>query len=431
MLSLFSSLFRRHRFGRWAVLLAVGLPGGCVALLTSLEAFAQTARASIDAIRLSSSEARTRVWIDLSDVVDYHVFQLSNPPRLVVDFDPIVWNLNRGNLVTHQGFVQAIRFGQHSAEQSRLVLDLSGNVQSTHSFFRAPHADASHRLVIELEDQEAAAVPTDIGAAATQDGDQQLTVSQNYLAQSLPVQRPTDVPQKPDNLRTRYTVVIDAGHGGRDPGAIGQGQLFEKNVTLATATALAQALNATGRYNAILTRDADVYIPLRERPEIGREVGGDLFISLHADSAPNSSIRGASVYTLSETASDRESAALAERENDADGVAGIEIADYPEEIRSILLDLSMRRTQNESSRFAELLVEELKANWLVLPSRPHRFAGFAVLSSADMPSVLVEMGYLTNASDVRLLSSADQRIRFVESMVVAIDRYFAGLGGSI
>ena len=204
-------------------------------------------------------------------------------------------------------------------------------------------------------------------------------------------------------------------------------RLIEKNVTLAAARALADALRATGRYRVVLTRNSDTYISLRDRPRIGRDQGGDLFISLHADSAPSAGLSGASVYTLSETASDRESAALAKRENASDEVAGVEITEYPAAIRDILVDLTMRRTLNESSRFADIVVREL-SDWRVLPSKPHRSAGFAVLSSADMPSVFVEMGYLTNANDVRMLASRTQRGKFVAAVVQATNRYFESLG---
>ena len=189
-------------------------------------------------------------------------------------------------------------------------------------------------------------------------------------------------------------------------------------------------MRATGRYRVVLTRNSDTYISLRDRPQIGRDQGGDLFISLHADSAPSAGLSGASVYTLSETASDRESAALAKRENASDEVAGVEITEYPAAIRDILVDLTMRRTLNESSRFADIVVGELRRDWRVLPSKPHRSAGFAVLSSADMPSVLVEMGYLTNANDVRMLASRTQRAKFVTAMVQATNRYFESLGGT-
>ena len=242
--------------------------------------------------------------------------------------------------------------------------------------------------------------------------------------------RPTSIPTKPLHLVRTFTVVIDPGHGGKDPGATGGSGLIEKNVTLAAARALADALRATGRYRVVLTRNSDTYISLRDRPRIGRDQGGDLFISLHADSAPSAGLSGASVYTLSETASDRESAALAKRENASDEVAGVEITEYPAAIRDILVDLTMRRTLNESSRFADIVVRELRRDWRVLPSKPHRSAGFAVLSSADMPSVLVEMGYLTNANDVRMLASRTQRAKFVAAMVQATNRYFESLGGT-
>ena len=402
----------------------VGVLVGSLCLWWSACAWGQQQVANVDAIRFSGTEDRTRVWIELTQAVDYDVFQLQNPPRLVVDFDPVQWSIDRGNLVTQQGVVSAVRFGQHSDQKSRLVLDLTRSVESSFSFFEAPHANANHRLVLELIDPSQNT--NSAGGVSLADE----VARQDGTDVPMPMVRPTSIPIKPLHLVRTFTVVIDPGHGGKDPGAIGESGLIEKNVTLAAARELAHALRATGRYNVELTRDSDTFIPVHVRPQIGRAKSGDLFISLHADSAGSASVSGASVYTLSETASDRESAALAKRENASDEVAGVEITEYPAAIRDILVDLTMRRTVNESSRFADIVVDALRRDWRVLPSRPHRSAGFAVLFSADMPSVLVEMGYLTNANDVRMLASRTQRAKFVKAMVQATNRYFESLGGT-
>lgn len=222
------------------------------------------------------------------------------------------------------------------------------------------------------------------------------------------------------------TIVIDAGHGGVDPGAIGGKGQHEKDIVLAAAHALKDALERTGRYKAVLTRDGDTFIRLRERIAIARRVDADLFISLHADSIGDPSLRGLSVYTLSETASDKEAEALATNENKADIIAGIDFSHQEPEVANILIDLAQRRTMNYSARLAGYVVDEIKHETKLL-SRPHRFAGFAVLKAPDVPSILVELGFLSNAEDSRRLNDPAYRQRVADGLTRAVDRYFQGV----
>jgi len=182
-------------------------------------------------------------------------------------------------------------------------------------------------------------------------------------------------------------------------------------------------LQKEGRYDIRLTREEDIFIALRERVEIGRRAGADLFVSLHADSIHDRKLRGASVYTLSEQASDKETEMLAARENKADIIAGITFDGKSEEVASILIDLAQRETMNLSARFANLLLPELRSAGAIL-RKGHRFAGFAVLKAPDVPSVLVELGYLSNRDDEKLLTSAKERQALIASIARAIDRYF-------
>lgn len=241
-----------------------------------------------------------------------------------------------------------------------------------------------------------------------------------------PVPRPTSPAPGPAPAAIAaplWVVAVDPGHGGRDPGAIGISGIEEKQITFATARLLREELRATGRYKVVLTRSRDVFIPLRDRIAIARAAGADLFVSLHADKMPDSVVRGLSVYTLSERASDAEAAALAERENKVDLVAGIDFAGQSREVTNILIGLAQRETMNESVRFAELLTSELRSDTVLLP-KAHRFAGFAVLKSPDVPSVLVELGYLSNPRDESLLRSPEHRRRVARSITRAIDAYF-------
>lgn len=240
-----------------------------------------------------------------------------------------------------------------------------------------------------------------------------------------PAAPPTGKGKKRDE---RKVVVIDAGHGGVDPGAISVGGIYEKDITLPMALELKKALEKDGRYKAVLTRSTDVFLRLRERVEVARAAGADLFISLHADSVGSpigaQALRGASVYTLSEQASDKEAEALAAKENRADIIAGVDLGGKSIEVSNILIDLAQRESMNEAARFAAILVDDLKDVVPVL-DRSHRYAGFAVLKAPDIPSVLVEMGYLSNKADERLLRSDAQRAKLAAAMRHSVDSFFA------
>lgn len=225
--------------------------------------------------------------------------------------------------------------------------------------------------------------------------------------------------------RTRRRVVaLDPGHGGVDPGAISPQRIYEKAVTLATARELARQLEATGRYRTVLTRRGDSFVSLRGRVARARAQRAALFLSIHADALPDSAMRGLSVYTLSNEASDRATASLAIRENKDDFVAGVRLSRQPREIGAILLDLARRQTNNRSLTLARAIVEEL-GRVVPLLETPHRAAGFAVLAAPDIPSALVELGCLSNPGDERLLRQRAYQQRLAHGLVRAIDDYFA------
>ncbi len=221
-------------------------------------------------------------------------------------------------------------------------------------------------------------------------------------------------------------IVLDPGHGGVDPGTRGVNGVDEKEVTLAFARAVRRELLKSGRYRVFLTRSDDRFIPLRERVRFAQERGADLFMSLHADSIADPTIAGASVYTLSETASDAEAARLARKENKVDILAGVDLTGQDPIVASILIDLAWRETNNRSIRFAELLTEEL-GRVIRLLRRNRRFAGFVVLKSPETPSVLIELGYLSNERNAALLTEPGYRQRVAVAVRRAVDRYFDGL----
>jgi N-acetylmuramoyl-L-alanine amidase len=230
-------------------------------------------------------------------------------------------------------------------------------------------------------------------------------------------------PPRPARKPVRV-VALDPGHGGVDPGAISPSGIYEKEIALATARELARQLEATGRFRPLLTRHADVFVPLRERVTRARTHHAELLLSIHADALPDSAMRGLSVYTLSDQASDRETAALAARENRDNFVAGINLSRQPRDIAPVLLDLARRQTNNRSLALARAIVGEL-GRAVPLLEKPHRAAGFAVLTAPDMPSVLVELGCLSNRIEERLLPQRAYQQRLARALLHAIESYFA------
>jgi N-acetylmuramoyl-L-alanine amidase len=235
-------------------------------------------------------------------------------------------------------------------------------------------------------------------------------------------------PQKPAPPK-QHRIVLDPGHGGIDPGAIGVSGIFEKEITLAAVEDLARSLEATRRYTVVLTRTTDEFVELEDRVARARAAQGDLFLSVHADAIPDASVQGASVFTLSERASDAEAAALAQRENKVDLLAGIDLSHHTPEVSNILLDLARRQTNNMSLAFARRLVSELGRSVRML-NNSHRSAGFVVLKAPDIPSALVELGCLSNTAEEKELRSDSYRKRLVASLTRSINDYFDQLGAA-
>jgi N-acetylmuramoyl-L-alanine amidase len=232
------------------------------------------------------------------------------------------------------------------------------------------------------------------------------------------------VPPRPARAKAKALVFLDPGHGGKDPGAIGVSGTFEKDVALATAGQLRHALEATGRYRVALSRGADVFIPLEQRVAIAQDAGAELFVSMHADALTDHSVRGASVYTLSDQASDRQTAALARRENAADRFAGPGFRGTSPEVAAILASLVREETRAGSARMARAVVAELQGS-VGLLQNPARHAGFVVLKAPDIPSVLVEMGFMSNSADENALRRTDHRAKIAAALLHAVDAFFA------
>jgi N-acetylmuramoyl-L-alanine amidase len=236
------------------------------------------------------------------------------------------------------------------------------------------------------------------------------------------IPRPPQPRPQPPALKV---IALDPGHGGSDPGAVGLHGHYEKTVTFMAAQDVQRVIQGSGRFRCVLVRERDELVSLRDRVARARAAKADLFLSLHADAHPDPDMRGASVYTLSEEASDREAEALAQRENRADAVAGVKLATARDDVASAIIGMAQRGAINGSRRFAETLVEVLPRYAVgLLPQRPHRHAGFAVLTAADIPAVLLEMGYLTNVVDEALLVTSAYRLRIGRAILAAVDAYF-------
>jgi N-acetylmuramoyl-L-alanine amidase len=368
---------------------------------------AAAAQPAVTAMRIGEDPNKTRIVFEIEKRLTYQVQALADPYRVVIDLPEVSWALKPGRPTGN--LVSDFRYGLFKPGQSRIVLDVQKPVEIAKSFVLEPEGPYPYRLVIDLK-----------------------AVAREAMLTARPPapegrERPTDrppTPRPPRPANRKITVVLDPGHGGVDPGTVGIGGSHEKEVVLAQALDLRRQLIASGRYDVVMTRDRDTFLPLRDRIAVARDAGADIFLSLHADAIRNRSLRGGSVYTLSEQASDAEAAALAAKENKSDLIAGIDLNDQSREVVNILIDLAQRKTMNESVTFARHLVSELGRSTRLLP-RTHRFAGFAVLKAPDVPSVLIELGYLSNRQDERMLSDPRERSRISAAIVRALDAYFA------
>jgi N-acetylmuramoyl-L-alanine amidase len=461
---------------RW--LLAAWLVVACPAVAS--------AAADVVNIRLGVHPDRTRVVLDLSAPAAYRVEPQTDPLRVVIALEDAGFRLTSGEPPAGDGLIKAIRIEQAAGAGSRMIIELAGPahirlsqmLQASESapariFFdlqpgqtdeiaaaitksTIPPASAdepkpdpqpaiSHPLMVtndakadrmtaaefpvQIASTEAVAIPGAMEAAADwplpptkPDDSEEDMAGADVAVVTVPAIQSPAKPVAGDDARIP-TIVLDAGHGGKDPGAVGPNGTMEKDVNLQMAKQLKALLEATGHYKVVLTRTDDRLLPLRQRIDIARAAKADLFISLHADHNEKTDLRGASVYTLSETASDTEAAAVAARENKDGVITGVDLTTQNAMVTSILIDLAQRETKNLSARFASLLTNQLAERTLVLRDS-HRFAGFVVLKALDVPSVLLELGYLSNADDEAALSSKRHRRVVAKAIRDAIDRYF-------
>ena len=372
-------------------------------------------------VRVGGDDRQTRFVVDLSEKIDVAAFTLADPYRVVIDLPQVSFKLPPQAGEHGRGLIKAFRFGLIMQGGSRIVLDTKGPVRVDKAFALAAAAGQPARLVLDLSATDRDSFLRNI---TMQDRNLRLS-SKTSLA---PAPEVTADP--------RPLIVVDPGHGGIDSGTkSGSGQ-DEKDIVLAFGLMLRDKLVKTGKYRVEMTRSDDTFIPLDERVRFARANKASLFVSIHADSIPRSEgqAEGASVYTLSAHASDAEAARLAEVENKSDVIAGVDLSSEPNDVANILIDLAQRETKAFSLQFARDLVGEFKATTR-LHMHPLKSAGFIVLKAPDVPSVLVELGYMSTKDDLVHLMSADWRARTADSLVHAVDAFFAprmaGAGGGV
>ncbi len=364
--------------------------------------------------RLAGDEKRTRFVVDVDRNVAFGVFTLADPYRIVVDLPETAFQFGPGEGNTGRGLVSAYRYGLIGPGKSRIVLDTTGPVRIDKAFVVDAVDDQPARIVVDLLSTSR----QDFLAGLALQKPRQSAVRQVPAVTGHEAVRPGSGHEGRD-----IVVVIDPGHGGIDPGAKSRSGTLEKDVVLSFARQLKAKLEASGRFDVRLTRDGDVFIPLGERVNFARENKASLLISVHADSVLAGSVSGATVYTLSERASDTVAAALAEQENRSDVIAGVDLSGESDAVADILIDLVQRETKNYAVFFARTLVDELKRN-TSLVKNPHRSAGFRVLKAHDVPSVLLELGYLTNPNDEKHLVDAAWQEKIADSVSDAVSEYF-------
>lgn len=381
--------------------------------LPPLAAGAQTQMPVVTGARVAGDETRTRFVLDMDRQVAPVISGLASPYRLIIDLPEVSFTIAADSGKAGRGLIADWRFGLFAVGKSRVVMDLTGPVKVDKTFFLPAVDDQPARLVVDLV--EASVEDFSTFVETSRPGHTASSSVSAPKSDKLTVQKDSDKP----------LIVLDPGHGGIDSGATGVEGTLEKAIVLDFAKLLKAKLDESGLYDVRLTRDDDTFIPLQRRVEIGHELEADLFISIHADSVRQGQkfARGATVYTISDKASDKLSEELAASENMSDVIAGVELAEEPTEVTDILLDLARRETRSFSVYFARTLVAELESA-VRLINNPHRSAGFRVLRAHDVPSVLVELGYLSNAHDEKLLISDEWRARMAAAMTEAVHGFF-------
>jgi N-acetylmuramoyl-L-alanine amidase len=376
--------------------------------------------------RLAGDDKQTRFVLDLDQSIAVHAFPLADPYRVVVDIPQVTFQLPSGIGTAGRGLIKAFRYGLVMPGGSRIVFDLTGPAKiSNVSVLEAANGQPP-RLVLELEEVDRTTFVQSLSPESRPELRPAIAAAREaplpVSAMPAELEKTVAPPSPPD---PRPVIVIDPGHGGPDNGTQWDGA-SEKNLVLAFALALRDRIEKSGKYRVVMTRTDDTFIPLDDRVKFARSQSASLFVSIHADALPRheGDAQGASIYTLSDRASDAEAERLAEAENKADAIGGVNLTEEPTEVADILIDLAQRETRTFSNRFAHLLMGDMKTVTR-MHKNPLKSAGFRVLKAPDVPSVLVELGYVSNKDDLEHLVSDNWRSRTVGAVAHAIDTFFA------
>jgi N-acetylmuramoyl-L-alanine amidase len=364
--------------------------------------------------RVVGDDERTRFVADMSAATEVGLFTLADPYRVILDLPQVRFGLPEGLGSAGRGLISAFRYGQISPGKSRIVLDVTKPVKVDKSFVLASVENQPARLVIDV-------VPT--SRKEFLEANREYRDAQNAEAAA---RRDRELIPRDNDGSDRIPVVIDPGHGGIDAGARGSTGVQEKKITLEFGKVLGAKLEATGLYDVHYTRTDDSFVALGERVAMARSINAKLFVSIHANSFSSRAIRGTVIYTVSDDASDKMAAEIAASENQSDILAGIELGETDSDgVMDILIDLTRRETRNFGVVFARNLINELKTSTRMFKV-PHQQAGFKVLEAPDVPSAMVELGYLSNTDDEKQLLSDEWREKSADSIVRAIGSYFDG-----
>ena len=398
-------------------------------LLVSRVGAGATAGSSILAVRVWPARDYTRVTLEHDQAIKYSHLLVKDPERLVLDLEGVEFNsvlqMLPSKILDSDPYIRLIRAARNKPGVVRLVIELKGEVKPQ-VFSLKPVGEYGHRLVLDIYPAE----PIDpLMALLDKSGERPLKAEQALespaRAAEKPAERPADKPAEKPEIARLVTIVLDPGHGGEDPGAIGRAGSYEKNVTLSVAKRLKEKIDATPNMRSVLTRDGDYFIPLNQRVQKARRVQADLFVSVHADAFIKSTARGSSVFVLSETGASSSAARwLANKENSADLVGGVNIGVKDPYLARTLLDLSQTATINDSLKLGKDVLGELgRINTL---HKAHvEQAGFAVLKAPDIPSILIETAFISNPEEEARLNDEAYQERMAEAILKGIRRYFA------
>ncbi|HXQ31821.1 MAG TPA: N-acetylmuramoyl-L-alanine amidase [Steroidobacteraceae bacterium] len=377
-------------------------PAACALALLGVTSAAGAAPVALKTLDVTGTPDATHLVLDLGGSASASLFTLTRPDRVVVDLKAVVVDRQRLKVPAAQGLVRKVRLAPRDGGVLRIVLEVDRQVRA-HWVANENAVGEDRRLTVEL-----APLGADLAGAT-----------------AVPAEAPAAPPERKLSLATRDLIIaVDAGHGGDDPGATGRDGTREKDVTLAVARVLAARINSEPGMRAVLTRNGDYFVPLRERIRRARVAQADLFVSVHADAVVDRSVAGSSVYVLSQRGASSEAAKwLADRENAADLVGGVSLDDKDDVLASVLLDLSQSAAMSASMVAAEKVLDELNEVGEVRKARVQQ-AGFVVLKSPDVPSLLIETAYITNPGEERRLRDPHHQARLAEAILTGIRNYF-------